>query len=80
MDITMGLIAGTGGLIAVGIAMYVMLYAMGFFQYLGGKKNPDIPPVSKSILIDRLLALNNSSKPYHIVKGAICDGLLCQIA
>jgi hypothetical protein len=35
MDITLGLIAGAGGLIAAGIAAYVMLYAMGFFQYLG---------------------------------------------
>lgn len=73
MDITLGLIAGVGGLVAAGIAMYAMLYAMGFFQYLGGKKGSDIPAVSKSILIDRLLALNDASKPYHIMKGADTD-------
>ncbi len=73
MDITLGLIAGAGGLIASGIAVYVMLYAMGFFQYLGGEKGSDIPAVSKSILIDRLLALNDASKPYHIMKGVDTD-------
>jgi hypothetical protein len=73
MDITLGLVAGTGGLIAAGIALYVMLYAMGFFQYLGGKKPSRIPPVTKSILIDRLLALNDPSKPYHIVRSADTD-------
>ncbi len=73
MDITVGLIAGAGGLIAAGIAVYVMLYAMGFFQYLGGKKESGTPPVSKSILIDSLLALNDASKPYHIMRGANTD-------
>jgi hypothetical protein len=73
MDITLGLIAGTGGLIAAGIAVYVMLYAMGFFQYLGGKKESGTQHVSKSILIDRLLALNDTSKPYHIMKGSDTD-------
>jgi hypothetical protein len=73
LDIPLGLIAGAGGLVAAGIAVYVMLYAMGFFQYLGGKKPSGTPPVSKSNLIDRLLALNDPSKPYHIVKGAETD-------
>lgn len=50
-----------------------MLYAMGFFQYLGGKKPSGTPPVTKSILIDRLLALNDPSKPYHIMRGADTD-------
>ena len=69
----MGLIAGAGGLIVAGIALYVMLYAMGFFQYLGGKKPSGTPPVTKSILIDRLLALNDPSKPYHIVRAVDTD-------
>ena len=73
MDITLGLIAGAGGLVAAGIAVYMMLYANGFFQYLGGKKWSDTPPVSKTILIDRLLALNDTSKPYQIVKGVDTD-------
>jgi len=69
----LGLIAGAGGLIVAGIALYVMLYAMGFFQYLGGKKPSGTPPVTKSILIDRLLALNDPSKPYHIVRAVDTD-------
>ena len=73
MDISLGLIAGAGGLMAAGVAVYVMLYTLGFFQYLGGKKGSDTPPVSKSILIDRLLALNDTSKPYHIVKSPDTD-------
>jgi hypothetical protein len=73
MDINAGLVAGAGGLIAAGIAVYVMLYAMGFFQYLGGKKRPHTPPVGKSILIERLLDLNDASKPYCIMRGADTD-------
>jgi hypothetical protein len=74
MDIaSSGLIAGAAGLVAAGIAVYVMLYAMGFFQYLGGKKRSDTPAAGKTILIERLLALNDTSKPYHIMKGVDTD-------
>lgn len=67
------LIGGVIGLIAAGAGLYGMLYAMGFFQYLGGKRKANIPPVSKQELIDKILALNDPSKPYHIVKGTDTD-------
>jgi hypothetical protein len=65
-----GLIAGVGGLIAAGLGIYVMLYAFGYFQYLGGEKKSTTPPVTKRELLDRLLALNAPSKPYQILGGA----------
>lgn len=71
MDI--GLIAGVGGLIAAGLGIYVMLYALGYFQYLGGEKKSTIPPVTKRELLDRLLALNAPSRPYQIVGSAESD-------
>ena len=71
MDI--GLIAGVGGLIAAGLGIYVMLYALGYFQYLGGEKKSTIPPVTKRELLDRLLALNAPSKPYQIFGSAESD-------
>jgi len=35
-----GLLAGLVGRIAGVAGLYVALYAMGFFQYLGGKEDP----------------------------------------
>ena len=71
MDV--GLFAGLIGL-AAGIAgLYVMSYTMGYFQYLGGKRRSSIPPVSKQELVNKILALNSSSMPYHIVKGTDTD-------
>jgi hypothetical protein len=67
------LIGALVGLIGAGAGVYVALYAMGFFQYLGGKRKPTRPPVTKHELLDRLLALNDPSKPYHIVKGVDAD-------
>ncbi len=59
-------------LVAVGAAIWVALYAAGFFQYLGGKK---ISPsaVDKETLLNRLLALNDPSKPYRIIQGDDTD-------
>ncbi len=68
-----GVIIGTAaGLIGAGAGIYFALYAMGFFNYLGGKKsNPNA--VSKQTLTGRLLALNDESKPYRIVQGEDTD-------
>jgi len=68
-----GFIASIIGLFFVGLALYFALRALGYFQYLGGKKRSTIPPISKGELIDKLLALNNPSKPYKIVKGSDSD-------
>ncbi|MEM2882455.1 MAG: hypothetical protein QXU06_00900 [Candidatus Bathyarchaeia archaeon] len=71
MDI--GLIAGLLGLAAAGAGLYAMLRALGFFQYLGGRRPPPISPVSKRELEDRLLSLNDPSKPYRISRGEGTD-------
>lgn len=64
-----GIIIGTlAGIIAAGIGIFFALYALGFFQYMGGKKsNPNA--VSKETLYHNIMALNNPSKPYHIIPG-----------
>jgi hypothetical protein len=68
-----GLIGALAGLIGAGAGVCVALYATGFFQYLGGKKQPARQPVSKRELLDKILTLNDPSKPYHIVKGVDTD-------
>jgi len=68
-----GLVGAFIGLTAAGIGIFVALYASGFFQYLGGRKRPNVPAVNKQELIGKLLALNDSSKPYHIIKGEETD-------
>ena len=60
------------GLVGCGVGIYFALYAAGFFQYLGGKK-ASTSAINKNELIQRLLALNDPSKPYHIIKGEDTD-------
>ena len=67
------IIAGIAGLVAAIMGLYMMLYVMGFFQYLGGKKKSRLPSVSKQALIDKILALNDPSRPYRVVKGTNTD-------
>ncbi|MBM3175144.1 MAG: hypothetical protein FJZ93_05375 [Chloroflexi bacterium] len=65
----LGLFLGLAGAAA---GLFFILYALGVFEYLGGKKrNPNA--VSKETLVNKLLALNDPSKPYHIVKGEEAD-------
>lgn len=68
-----GLVAGgIGGLLGLGGAVFGVICATGAFEYLGGKKsNPNA--VNKQTLLNRLLALNDPSKPYHIIKGENTD-------
>jgi hypothetical protein len=73
MSLNAGWLAGLIGLIGGVAGLYAMLYAMGFFQYLGGKKGSDISPVNKEVMIKRILALNDPSKPYHIIAGKDID-------
>lgn len=58
-----GLAAGLLGAL-MGIA--AMIYALGYFEYLGGKKKFTVPPISKEILKQKLLALNSPELPYQI--------------
>jgi len=60
------------GLIGAGVGLYFALYALGFFQYLGGKKSSP-SAVSKEEEFNRLLALNDPAKPYHVAKGEETD-------
>lgn len=60
------------GLIAAAAGIFIALRAAGFFVYMGGKKSrPDA--VDKETLTHRLLALNDKSKPYHIIRGEDTD-------
>jgi hypothetical protein len=68
-----GLIVGlSAGLLGAGVGLFFALYALGFFQYLGGKK-ADPRAVDKKTLQHALMALNDPSKPYHLVPGEDTD-------
>jgi hypothetical protein len=51
-----------------GVGLFCALYALGFFQYLGGKKSSS-NAVNKGTLCQKLLALNDPSNPYRILEG-----------
>ncbi len=59
----LGLAAGLFGAI-MGIA--AIIYALGYFEYIGGKKKFTILPMSKEKLKQKLLALNSPELPYQI--------------
>lgn len=63
------LIAG----IAAGVGIYFALRAVGYFQYMGGRKRSSIPAVNKETLIGRMLNLNDPSRPYSIVESKATD-------
>ena len=70
-----GVLFSIFGLIAVGAAIWVMLWGMGFFQYLGGKKkNPSA--INKNALKEKILALNSQELPYHITPSKESDFFL----
>ncbi|MEK6648114.1 MAG: hypothetical protein AABY37_02230 [Actinomycetota bacterium] len=60
------------GLIAVAVAIWVMLWGMGFFQYLGGKKKSP-SAISKSALKEKVLNLNSAELPYQITSAKESD-------
>jgi hypothetical protein len=69
MALIIGLLAG---LIGGAAGIFAALYAFGFFNYLGGKKSSP-NALNKETVISRILALNEPTKPYHIVKGDSTD-------
>ena len=63
---------GLAALLGLGAAIYAVIHTTGSFEYLGGKKsNPNA--VDRETLLNRLLALNDQSKPYHIIQGKDTD-------
>lgn len=54
------------GLIGALIGIAAMVYALGYFEYLGGKKKFTNTAVSKERLKQKLLALNSPELPYQI--------------
>lgn len=67
------LFAGLIGLVAGLAGLYAMFYAMGYFQYLGGKRRSNILPISSQDLINKILGLDDPAKPYNIVRGKDTD-------
>lgn len=63
------------GLIMVGGAILVMLWGMGFFQYLGGKKRSSLA-ISKEALAEKIFTLNSPELPYQITAAKETDFLL----
>jgi hypothetical protein len=70
LGIIIGILAGVFGL---GVGVFFALYALGFFQYLGGKNSGGTAPVGRDVLFGRLLALNDRSKPYRLCQGLDTD-------
>ena len=63
------------GLIAVGAAVWAMLWGMGFFQYLGGKKKTP-SAIGKDALKEKIIALNSPELSYQIMSAKETDFLL----
>src|SRR3990167_10023827 len=70
-----GILFAIFGLIAVGAAIWVMLWGMGFFQYLGGKKI-SASAISKEKLHKKILGLNSPELSYQITPAKESDLLL----
>src|SRR3989344_7830075 len=70
-----GVLFSVFGLIAVGVAIWVMLWGVGFFQYLGGKKKSS-SAIDKKMLKEKILALNSPTLPYQITPAKETDFLL----
>ena len=74
MDST-GILFSIFSLMAVGGATVAMLWGVGSFQYLGGKKRSS-SAVSKEALKEKILTLNLPEIPYQITPGKETDLLL----
>ena len=62
----LGFIAFFVAIIAIIAAIRVMLWGMGFKEYLGGRKKNDKPALSKEELKEKILGLNSPDLPYQI--------------
>ena len=70
------LIGGILGILGALAGIAAMVYATGYFEYLGGKSKPNIPPVGKQRLLEKLLGLNAPSLPYEIKPAEDTDLLI----
>jgi hypothetical protein len=61
-----GLIGALVGLIGAGMALFAVIWGLGIFEYLGGKKKSLIYPITANELRNRLLAVNSAELPYEI--------------
>lgn len=72
---SIGVLFSIFALVVVGVAIWVMFWGMGFFQYLGGKKK-SASAISKEALRERIFALNSPELPYQITPAKESDFLL----
>src|SRR3972149_5600690 len=61
-----GLIGAAIGLVGVLAGAGAMIWGLGYFEYLGGKKRSTVVPISKEEIKQKLLELNNQDIPYQI--------------
>ena len=64
------------GVFGVGFAIFATIWALGLFEYLGGKKKSHLNPVSPDKLKERLLSINSPDLPYEIKKAPETDFLV----
>lgn len=72
-DFIIGLAGLAAGLIGFLAGIGAIIYALGYFEYLGGSKKSNIMPVSKEELKRKLIALNSPELPYVIKPASETD-------
>lgn len=71
--LTGAVIGGLAGVLGAIAGIVAMLYALGLFEYLGGKRKSQITPLGKQALIQKILQLNSPQLPYQIEQGENSD-------
>jgi hypothetical protein len=64
------------GVLGVGFAIFTAIWALGLFEYLGGKKKSHLNPISPDKLKACLLSINSPELPYEIKKAPEADFLV----
>ena len=72
----LGYVASFVAIIAVIAAIRVMLWGMGYKEYLGGKKKSEMPAVGKEELKEKILGLNYPDSPYQVQASKETDFIL----
>jgi hypothetical protein len=71
-----GLLGALIGLLGAGAAIFAVVWGLGIFEHLGGKRKSMIFPITSNELRDRLLAVNSSDLPYEIITSPETDLLV----